>query len=133
MPSRMLACDHRMAFRPSAPGDSMTAAFNFHCPTEIEYGEGSLSTLPRLVARFHARHVLVVGDPGLVKAGLVQQVQDVLAAADVPHTVFTDLKSDPEVRSVVAGTALAKSVSADLVVAIGGGSAMDTAKGIGLM
>jgi len=111
----------------------MTAAFNFHCPTEIEYGEGSLSTLPRLVARFHAKHVLVVGDPGLVKAGLVQQVQDVLAAADVPHTVFTDLKSDPEVRSVVAGTALAKSVSADLVVAIGGGSAMDTAKGIGLM
>lgn len=111
----------------------MTAAFNFHCPTEIEYGEGSLSTLPRLIARFQARHVLVVGDPGLVKAGLVQQVQDVLAAADVAHTVFTDLKSDPEVRSVVAGTALAKSVSADVVVAIGGGSAMDTAKGIGLM
>lgn len=111
----------------------MTAAFNFHCPTEIEYGEGSLSALPRLVDRFQARHVLVVGDPGLVKAGLVKQVQDVLAGAAVPHTVFTDLKSDPEVRSVVAGTALAKSVSADLVVAIGGGSAMDTAKGIGLM
>ena len=111
----------------------MTASFNFICPTEIEYGAGSLAKLPQLVARFSARRVLVVGDPGLVKAGLIERVTHILTQASIAHEVFTDLKSDPEVRSVVEGTAFAKARGCDLVVAIGGGSAMDTAKGIGLM
>lgn len=115
---------------PAAP---TSTHFNFYTPTEIEFGAGVLQKLPGIIQRFAARRVLVVGDPGLVKAGLVARVTDLLDRHDIAYDTFTDLKSDPEVRSVRAGSALAREKGADLVVAIGGGSAMDTAKGIGLM
>lgn len=107
--------------------------FHFHNPVELQYGAGSLSKLPAIVHGLGGTKVLVVGDPGVLQAGLVERVTQTLRAAEIPFGVFTDIKSDPEVRSVDLGIAAARGLGADLIVGIGGGSALDAAKAIAVM
>lgn len=75
----------------------------------------------------------MVGDPGVERAGLVEKVSSILKAGGIATVVFTDVESDPATRSVDEGVVLGKDHKADVVVGIGGGSALDTAKAIGLM
>ena len=110
----------------------MTSPFSYHNPTAIEFGWGALARLPELVQTLGGRRALLVGDPGVAKAGLVDRVVAVLGAA-LPVAVFTDVESDPDARSVDAGVELAKARGCDVIIGIGGGSAMDVAKSIGLM
>ena len=107
--------------------------FNYHIPTRIEYGIGSVKQLADHVRALGGTRVLVVGDPGVLRAGVIDRVTGVLDSASIPFTVFAEVESDPDVRSVDAGTALGKAESCGLVVGVGGGSALDTAKAIGLM
>lgn len=107
-------------------------SFSYHNPTAIEFGWGALARLPELVKSVGGRRVLVVGDPGVAKAGLVERVVSALGGA-FPVTIFTDVESDPDARSVDAGVQLARSKECDVIVGIGGGSAMDVAKVIGVM
>lgn len=111
---------------------SNLTSFSYHNPTAIEFGWGSLARLPELVNSVGGRRALVVGDPGVVKAGLVDRVLAALGGS-VPVTTFTDVESDPDARSVDAGVQLARSKECDVIVGIGGGSAMDVAKVIGVM
>lgn len=108
-------------------------SFSYHIPTAIEFGWGSLAKLTSIVKGVGGTRVLVVGDPGVLKAGLVERVVSTLAAAGIPTVTFTEVESDPDVRSVDIGVQLAKSKECDVVVGIGGGSALDVAKVIGLM
>jgi len=107
--------------------------FSYHIPTAIEFGWGALAKLPALARDLGGSRALVVGDPGVARAGLVERVAATLSAAGIPAASFTDVESDPAVQSVEAGTRLAKSENCDVVVGVGGGSALDTAKAIGLM
>ena len=109
------------------------SSFSYHIPTAIEFGWGSLARLPSLVKGLGGTRVFLVGDPGVAKAGLVDRVISTLSDAGVPAVAFTDVESDPDVRSVDKGVQVAKSEGCDAVVGIGGGSALDTAKAIGLM
>jgi alcohol dehydrogenase len=109
------------------------SSFSYHIPTAIEFGWGSLARLPALVKGLGGTRVLVVGDPGVAKAGLVDRVVETLSSAGLRAVAFTDVESDPDVRSVDRGVHLAKSDNCDAVVGVGGGSALDTAKAIGLM
>ena len=111
---------------------SSITSFSYHNPTAIEFGWGALARLPELVKSVGGRRVLVVGDPGVAKAGLVERVVSALGGA-FPVTIFTDVESDPDARSVDAGVQLARSKECDVIVGIGGGSAMDVAKVIGVM
>ncbi|CAM5219211.1 1,3-propanediol dehydrogenase [Castellaniella defragrans] len=110
-----------------------TRRFSYHIPTAIEFGFGALQCLPALVQNQGGTKVLVVGDHGVVAAGVMRQVCDVLQVADIPTVVFEDIVSDPDVQSVDSGVDQAKAQHCDLVVGVGGGSSMDTAKAIGLM
>jgi alcohol dehydrogenase len=112
---------------------SHTTPFSFHVPTAIEYGPGNLAKLPGFVRQLGGKRVLVVGDPGVKAAGIVDRVLNTLLAADTNAIAFTDVESDPAVQSVTDGIALARQTSCDLIVGVGGGSALDTAKAIGLM
>lgn len=107
--------------------------FDFYNPTEIRYGAGVLASLPSLAQRLDIKSALLVCDPGIIKAGLVDRVADVLSAANLPFTVFSDIESDPEVRSVDEGVSAARAAGADGIIGIGGGSALDTAKAIAVM
>ncbi|MGE6744057.1 iron-containing alcohol dehydrogenase [Allorhizobium sp. NPDC080224] len=108
-------------------------AFSYHIPTQIEFGNGAIARLPEFVKALGGSRVLVVGDPGVQRAGLIDRVQAILTGASIFNAVFADVESDPATRSVDEGTVHGKANGCDLVVGIGGGSALDTAKAIGLM
>ena len=108
-------------------------SFTYHIPTQIEFGNGLIAKLPSYVRSLKASRAIVVGDPGVERAGLVEKVSSILKAGGIETVVFTDVESDPATRSVDEGVVLGKDHKADVVVGIGGGSALDTAKAIGLM
>lgn len=107
--------------------------FSYHIPTQIEYGVGAVKQLADHVRALGGSRVLVVGDPGVLRAGVVDRVTEVLQGASIPFSVFTEVESDPATQSVDGGTELGKREGCDLVVGVGGGSALDAAKAIGLM
>ena len=108
-------------------------SFSYHIPTQIEFGNGMIARLPDFVKALGGSRVLIVGDPGVQRAGLIERVQSILTGASIASTAFADVESDPATRSVDEGTESGKAGGCDLVVGIGGGSALDTAKAIGLM
>lgn len=110
-----------------------TKTFSYYIPTQIEFGAGALASLPEHVRTLGAGRVLVVGDPGVLRAGLVERVEAALDAGGIEHARFTDVESDPDTQSVDAGAELGKARRCDLVVGVGGGSALDTAKAVALM
>lgn len=101
---------------------------------EVSYfGPGARTELPGVVRRFGYKKALVVTDKSLMKFGVAKMVIDELDAAGIVYDIFDDVKPNPTVTNVKDGIAACKAAGADFIVAIGGGSAMDTAKGIGIV
>ncbi len=100
---------------------------------EVSYfGPGARKELPGVVARLGYKKALVVTDKGLMKFGVAKMVLDVMDEAGIAYEIFDDVKPNPTVSNVKAGIEACKKAEADFIVAIGGGSSMDTAKGIGI-
>ena len=97
------------------------------------FGPGARKVLPEVIQRLGKKKALVVTDKGLIQFGVAKMVTDVLDEAGVAYDVFSEVKPNPTVKNVQDGVAAFKASGADLLVAIGGGSAMDTAKGIGIV
>ncbi|WP_077624710.1 iron-containing alcohol dehydrogenase [Sediminibacillus massiliensis] len=107
--------------------------FRYQIPTVIEFGRGYAKRLNEFVRELGGSKVLIVGDPGVYQAGIVQQLEDPLQEAGIPFVTFTDVGTEATIESVDNGVALAKTEGCDIVVGVGGGSALDTAKSIGLL
>ena len=84
---------------------SSITSFSYHNPTAIEFGWGALARLPELVKSVGGRRVLVVGDPGVAKAGLVERVVSALGGA-FPVTIFTDVESGENYGALMATAAI---------------------------
>lgn len=106
-------------------------SFNFlPVPTDIHFGFGAVQSLPERVRAIGGRHVFVVTDPGVRTAGLLDRLSGPLDQAGIPVTVFDRVTADSSSTLIVeAGKTLAES-GADVVVGLGGGSALDTAKAV---
>ena len=101
---------------------------------EVSYfGPGARKELPGVVARLGYKKALVVTDKGLMKFGVAKQVTDVLDEAHIPYESYDEVKPNPTVTNVKDGVKALKNAQADFIVALGGGSSMDTAKGIGIV
>ena len=100
---------------------------------EIVFGAGSRKAVANFASNFGARHVFLVSDPGVEKAGWVREIQELLIAAGFQVTVFTGVTANPKVDEVMTGAELYRSSGCDVIVAISGGSPMDCAKGIGIV
>lgn len=101
---------------------------------EVSYfGPGARKELPGVVARLGYKKALVVTDKGLMKFGVAKMVLDVLDEAAIPYEIYDELKPNPTVTNVKMGVEACKKAEADFIIAIGGGSSMDTAKGIGII
>ncbi|MED4227709.1 iron-containing alcohol dehydrogenase [Neobacillus cucumis] len=107
--------------------------FRYELPTAIEFGRGYAKKLAEHVTKLGGSNVLIVGDPGVKQAGIVQRLEAPLEEAGIPYTIFTEVGMEATIESVDKGTEIAKEMGCDLVVGVGGGSALDTAKAIGLM
>lgn len=101
---------------------------------EVSYfGPGARKELPVVVARLGYKKALVVTDKGLMKFGVAKMVLDVLDEAAIPYEIYDEVKPNPTVTNVKMGVEACKKAEADFIIAIGGGSSMDTAKGIGII
>ncbi|MBQ8052029.1 MAG: lactaldehyde reductase [Bacteroidaceae bacterium] len=101
---------------------------------EVSYfGPGARKELPGVVARLGFKKALVVTDKGLMQFGVAKMVLDVMDEAGIQYEIFDDVKPNPTVTNVKQGIEACKRAQADFIVAIGGGSSMDTAKGIGIV
>ncbi|MBR7099928.1 MAG: lactaldehyde reductase [Clostridia bacterium] len=97
------------------------------------HGAGCRSEIAGEVQRRGLKKAFVCSDPDLVKFGVTQKVLDVLEAANLPYTVYSDIRPNPTIENVQSGVAAYKESGADYIIALGGGSSMDTAKAIGII
>lgn len=100
---------------------------------EFILGEGALELAGRYAANLSARKVFLVTDPGVIRAGWSRKVEDSLAQAGLPFIPFSDITPNPKDTEVMAGAKLYLEENCDVIVAVGGGSPMDCAKGIGVV
>ena len=97
------------------------------------HGKGAIENIvPELTARGYKK-AFVCTDPDLLKFGVAQKVTGLLDAAGFAYEIFSDVKANPTIENVQNGVAAFKASGADCIVTIGGGSAMDTAKAIGII
>ncbi|MEU9336005.1 iron-containing alcohol dehydrogenase [Streptomyces sp. NPDC048290] len=99
----------------------------------VEFGAGSVARLPELIDSLGGRRAFVVTDRGLRAAGVADRALKTLDAAGVPYTVYDEVAPNPSTGNVDAGAARARESRPDVVVALGGGSVLDAAKGISLL
>jgi len=101
---------------------------------EVSYfGPGAREVLPKEITRLGLHKAFVATDKDLIKFGVADKVLDVLRRADIPYEVFSEIKPNPTVSNVKAGVQAFAESGADFILAIGGGSSMDTAKAIGII
>ena len=97
------------------------------------HGKGALENIvPELTARGYTK-AFVATDPDLLKFGVTGKVTALLDEARFPYEVYSNIKANPTVENVQTGVSAFKSSGADCIIAVGGGSAMDTAKAIGII
>lgn len=97
------------------------------------FGAGAISNIPEEFKKRQFKKALVVTDKDLVKFGVVSKVTTLLDNAGLAYECFDDVKANPTIENVQQGVAAFKAAKADALIAIGGGSAMDTAKAIGII
>ncbi|MCJ2038435.1 iron-containing alcohol dehydrogenase [Methylobacterium sp. J-059] len=102
--------------------------FLFQTTPNLLFEAGAAGKIPELVAKFGARTILLVTDRGVRAAGLTRAAEAALAQAGCRIDVFADVVADPPSHVVETAAAFARASGAELVLAIGGGSALDTAK-----
>jgi len=105
------------------------APFDHQPRTRLIYGNGTLARVGEMAQEIGGRRALVVSDPGIVKAGYVTRAVSYLVAAGLQARVFGDVRENPSTEDVDACLAVAKEFQADMIIGLGGGSSMDTAKG----
>ena len=97
------------------------------------HGAGAIQEIPGELQRRGYKKVFVCTDPDLVKFGVATKVTDLLDEAGIAYSVYSDIKPNPTIQNVTDGVEAFKAAEADSIVTIGGGSAMDTAKAIGVI
>ena len=97
------------------------------------FGKGAREELVGEIQKRGFKKVFLVSDKSLVEAGVTAKVEEVLNKADVPYVLYDEIKPNPTIKNVLDGVQACKDSGADLIVAVGGGSSIDTAKGISIV
>src|SRR5574344_425299 len=97
------------------------------------FGEGAIKEIVTEIEARGAKKVMVATDPDLVKFKVINHVTELLDAAKIPYAVYDHIKPNPTIQNVQEGVASCKKEKADLIVAIGGGSSIDTSKAVGII
>ena len=107
--------------------------FSYFLPVNIQFGWNKVDNVADFAAPYGKKALIVTGRTSAKKSGLYDRVVAKLDAAHIEHVLFDQVDANPLTTTALDGAALAKSESCDMVIAIGGGSIMDCAKGIAFM
>ena len=97
------------------------------------FGKGAREELAGEIQKRGFKKVFLVSDKSLVEAGVTAKVEEVLNKANIPYDLYDEIKPNPTIKNVTDGVKACKNSGADLIVAVGGGSSIDTAKGISIV
>jgi aldehyde dehydrogenase (NAD+) len=103
-------------------------SFAYNCPTAVTAGHGSLSSISKTITGLGCRRAFIITDPGVKKAGLAELVKNALS--DFYVGMYDNVAPDPDLEAVDAATEAARESRADCLVSVGGGSVIDTGKGV---
>ena len=97
------------------------------------HGAGAIQSIATELANRGLKKPIVFSDPDLIKFGVTKKVTDLLDKAGVKYAIYSEIKPNPTIRNVKDGVKAFKAAKADAIIAIGGGSSMDTAKAVGII
>jgi len=106
---------------------------SFEMPTKVMTGVGSLKELPQVLEDENISYPLLVTDEGIIEAGILEKVERVLTAASIDYHVYSEVIANPDIATVDRGAEIFADQGCDGLLALGGGSSIDTAKGIGVI
>ncbi|GAX90019.1 iron-containing alcohol dehydrogenase family protein [Effusibacillus lacus] len=104
--------------------------FSFHLPSFIEFGYGKASRLGERILQLGAGKVFLVADKGVESAGILNRLTESLQSSGLQYDIYTDVEPDPSLETINRGAKVFKANRYDCIVAVGGGSPIDAAKGI---
>jgi len=99
----------------------------------IRFGAGSVSQLPEVIAGLNKKKVLIVTDPGVAAAGVLAKVEAIVKSAGLESASYTEIKPNPTTTLIDNAAKVGVNFGADCIVALGGGSSLDSSKGIALV
>ena len=114
-------------------GEEFTMSMRFVLNETSYHGKGAISEIANEVKGRGFKKCFVCSDPDLIKFNVTKKVTDVLDSASISYEIYSDIKANPTIENVQSGVKAFKKSGADCIVAIGGGSSMDTAKAIGII
>ena len=97
------------------------------------FGKGASEELPNEIKKRNFKKVFLVSDKALVDAGVTSRIEEILEKANIPYELYSEIKPNPTIKNVTDGVKACKESGADVIVAVGGGSSIDTAKGISIV
>ncbi|HPS87119.1 MAG TPA: iron-containing alcohol dehydrogenase [Spirochaetota bacterium] len=99
---------------------------------EFLFGSGAIEVVDRYIKNFGVKKVMIVTDPGVIKAGWAEVVERYIKGTGTPFIIYSNITANPKGHEVMDGAGTYKREGCDMIVAVGGGSPMDCAKGIGI-
>ena len=97
------------------------------------FGKNARENLPEEIKKRNFKKVFLVSDKALVEAGVTEKVEEILRNENIEYSLYSDVKPNPTIENVTHGVNACKESGADVIVAVGGGSSIDTAKGISIV
>ena len=107
--------------------------FECYCPTRVLFGAGVSSRAGEVIRSLGGSKAFVVTDPGVAKANLLEGIVRSLENAGVDHALFSDVGHEATLAKILEGLEVQKKEGGEVILSVGGGSVMDTAKGIGCL
>ncbi len=107
--------------------------FSFGIPQDIRFGCGIIEALPQIIKEYKFKKLFLISDRGLQKAGLVDKITKILTDNSLPYEAYLDVVANPTNVVVDEATAKFKEAQADCILALGGGSPMDTSKAVSIL
>ena len=107
--------------------------FSYYGPTHLIMGRGTIGNIPQIVNEKQLKKAQIVTDMGLVQAGVVARVTEILDKAHIAYSIYDGVEPNPPIHNVEECAAQYQSENCDFLIAIGGGSSMDVAKTSGVL
>jgi len=104
--------------------------FEFQIKTKIKFGKNKIEELNDSLKSFETKRIMLVVDQGIIEAGLIDKIEKILKESDFDYFIFDQVKPDPTIEIVNSGVRFLLNNNIDALVAVGGGSPIDTAKAI---